>query len=331
MGGNSQALEEGIRLFNDGKPAEALPLLSEAVAADGQNPQARGYLGAALSLTGDHVGAIPHFSEAARLEPGQAKHHYNLGRALQAAGRTSEATGAYRRALALKPDSQRAKDALAALTERAAAAPASPKPAPPAPQPVAPWTQATPTSSGMPPAPAREAYRQPPIGYRASERHVAEKKASWVPAVVILLLLAIGIAAVVARPSMVKPKAKHTGDPAMVVQQYVAAQKVMDVDAIARVTSAASQEKLAALKVRLQENPMFAEQVKALYAMVTIEVGQATIDGDEAQVPLKVSVNNGPANSQRKVTIWCVWEAGGWKVNEPKTQSERKKEKLKGF
>jgi len=309
MGENSQALEEGIRLFNDGKPAEALPLLSEAVAADGQNPQARGYLGAALSLTGDYVGAIPHFTEAARLEPGQAKHHYNLGRALQAAGRTSEATGAYRRALALKPDSQRAKDALAALTERAAAAPASPKPAPPAPQPVAPWTQATPTSSGMPPAPDREAYRQPPIGYRASERHVA----------------------VVARPYMVKPKAKHTGDPAMVVQQYVAAQKVMDVDAIARVTSAASQEKLAALKVRLQENPMFAEQVKALYAMVTIEVGQATIDGDEAQVPLKVSVNNGPANSQRKVTIWCVWEAGGWKVNEPKTQSERKKEKLKGF
>jgi tetratricopeptide (TPR) repeat protein len=48
--------------------------------------------------------AIAHFTESARLAPGSAAAHFNLGVSLTIAGRTDEAVDRYRQALAIRPD-----------------------------------------------------------------------------------------------------------------------------------------------------------------------------------------------------------------------------------
>jgi tetratricopeptide (TPR) repeat protein len=52
--------------------------------------------------------AIAAYREAVRLQPDQAKYHYDLGVALHGKGRLEEAIGAFRKAIEIKPDSAKA-------------------------------------------------------------------------------------------------------------------------------------------------------------------------------------------------------------------------------
>jgi tetratricopeptide (TPR) repeat protein len=88
-----------------GRATEAIPLANEALAAGDEHlrPYARGTLGTALHLAGNHEEAT-RCLEKALAEPGpqaraQAARAYYLGEALQALGRTAEACVAYQRAI----------------------------------------------------------------------------------------------------------------------------------------------------------------------------------------------------------------------------------------
>jgi Flp pilus assembly protein TadD len=58
-------------------------------------------LGAVLQQTGRRSEAIEQFEQALKINPGDAKAHYNLGAVLQQTGRFSEATQQFDQALKL--------------------------------------------------------------------------------------------------------------------------------------------------------------------------------------------------------------------------------------
>jgi Flp pilus assembly protein TadD len=103
--------EEGRRLLAQGRAAEALPLLQQAVADDPGNASFKQLLGQALWDTGDREGALRRYAEAASLEPAQ----YRLGyaQALDLAGQAEAAAAELEGLLAAQPDSLAALEGLA--------------------------------------------------------------------------------------------------------------------------------------------------------------------------------------------------------------------------
>jgi tetratricopeptide (TPR) repeat protein len=59
--------------------------------------------------------AIEHLEQALRIKPDLPEAHYNLGIALEKAGRVPEAIQHYKQALRIKPDFTQAQNALARL------------------------------------------------------------------------------------------------------------------------------------------------------------------------------------------------------------------------
>lgn len=59
--------------------------------------------------------AMAHLEQALRIKPDYAEAQYNLGVALEEAGRQQEATDHYEQALRIKPDFTQARDALTRL------------------------------------------------------------------------------------------------------------------------------------------------------------------------------------------------------------------------
>ena len=57
--------------------------------------------------------AITHWEQALRIKPDYAEPHYNLGVALEQAGKPKEAIGHYEQALRIKPDYVKAQNSLA--------------------------------------------------------------------------------------------------------------------------------------------------------------------------------------------------------------------------
>jgi Flp pilus assembly protein TadD len=128
---------KGERLFNGGKPDEALAAFHEglqyrpgnalahtfagliltekhqlapairefheALAIDPALARAQMGLGVALSWSGRALEAEPAFEAAARFDPSNAEARYDLGLVLASLGRNDEALGAYQAALQLKP------------------------------------------------------------------------------------------------------------------------------------------------------------------------------------------------------------------------------------
>ena len=59
----------GRQLVEDGKYAEAIPLLEKAVAADAKNADALNYLGYSNRQLGNHDAALDHYQAALAIEP----------------------------------------------------------------------------------------------------------------------------------------------------------------------------------------------------------------------------------------------------------------------
>ena len=100
------SLNLGSHFLDQGKPQEALPLLTKAVTVDPQDPVARAQLGLAWVQLGRPRDAIPHLREASRLQPDSADMHSNLALALVEDRPTDygEALEHFREAVRLKPD-----------------------------------------------------------------------------------------------------------------------------------------------------------------------------------------------------------------------------------
>jgi tetratricopeptide (TPR) repeat protein len=99
---NARALAGlGGALFQDGRAAEAIPILQRALQL---NPNLPDYvLGAALLRVGRFAEVIPIYERALRLDPNQAEVCNDLGNALAGVGRVTEAIQRYEQALRLKP------------------------------------------------------------------------------------------------------------------------------------------------------------------------------------------------------------------------------------
>ncbi|MFD7704077.1 tetratricopeptide repeat protein [Streptomyces caelestis] len=85
---------------------DAAAELADAAAAAGEPAERAAYLERAGQLAwerGDREDALRHFREAVRIDPDQRAAQAGQGRALAALGRTTEALGAYRAALARQP------------------------------------------------------------------------------------------------------------------------------------------------------------------------------------------------------------------------------------
>jgi len=87
-----------------GRPAEAIPLLEQALQLRPNFAEAENNLGDDLRLTGRPQEAIPHLRRALQLQRDFAPAHNNLGAALMLTGRPDEGMAEFRRAASLQPD-----------------------------------------------------------------------------------------------------------------------------------------------------------------------------------------------------------------------------------
>ncbi len=89
---NAEALRLlGTLYAQTGRPAEAIPLLERAVAANPRDDDAHNNLALALESVGRVAEAEEHLREAVRLAPADGERHANLGALLRDAGRPAEA------------------------------------------------------------------------------------------------------------------------------------------------------------------------------------------------------------------------------------------------
>lgn len=91
-------------LYDDGRGAEAMPLLRDALRLDPNFMQARNLLALSLAATGDTEAAIAELRAATAHDPSHPATWANLGLLLKDDGRFDEALAAYDTALALSPD-----------------------------------------------------------------------------------------------------------------------------------------------------------------------------------------------------------------------------------
>ncbi len=111
--GAAPALEGLASLFLDeGKPAAAIGLLSEAVRSAPDTPSLLNLLGVAHARVGHHEQAVALLSRASLLLPREPAIHRNLALAQEHQGRYSDAALHYREALRLQPSDQQASKAL---------------------------------------------------------------------------------------------------------------------------------------------------------------------------------------------------------------------------
>lgn len=89
----------GVIKTNQGEPAAAVALLTEAVKLRPRSAEAALNLGVALQAVGDTAGALAQWDRALALRPSYAQAHNNRGNALRALGRLQEALESYERAL----------------------------------------------------------------------------------------------------------------------------------------------------------------------------------------------------------------------------------------
>jgi tetratricopeptide (TPR) repeat protein len=93
----------GALCIQSGRAAEAVDLISRAIALDGSQPDYYGHLGAAFGALERHDEAVRHLRHAVRLAPQSATSHYNLGTALRNAGELEAAVVSFRHAVAANP------------------------------------------------------------------------------------------------------------------------------------------------------------------------------------------------------------------------------------
>lgn len=118
MGKDSESLTKGLQAFKDKDFTTAVEELEQATLEDHDDYQAFLYLGAAYTGAGRYNAAIGAFRRAAELHPDDARVHYNLGQAYEAAGVPREAYHEYVQALRINPYYPNAKLAFTSLQAR---------------------------------------------------------------------------------------------------------------------------------------------------------------------------------------------------------------------
>jgi tetratricopeptide (TPR) repeat protein len=98
----------GALCIQAGRPAEAVELISRAIALDTSKPDYYSHLGAAYGALGRHDEAVAHLRHGVRLAPQSATSHYNLGTALRNAGELEAAVVSFRHAVAADPQAAEA-------------------------------------------------------------------------------------------------------------------------------------------------------------------------------------------------------------------------------
>ncbi len=93
----------GLVRLQRGDADGAARSIARAIAARGDDPQYHGNLGVALDAAGRPTEAVASFDRAIALSPGFAEAWSNRGKALRQLGRLEEAVASYREALARKP------------------------------------------------------------------------------------------------------------------------------------------------------------------------------------------------------------------------------------
>ena len=105
----------GIALITKGKLDEGQSLFERVLQVKPDFAGAHYNLGACLFNKGDLGGAIQHYATAIKYEPANFNAHYELGVALEKRGSLDDARTQYRQTLSIKPDHQRAREALSRL------------------------------------------------------------------------------------------------------------------------------------------------------------------------------------------------------------------------
>lgn len=101
---SAELLQQGLRLHQAGKGADAAGYYQRVLDREPSQPAANHLLGVIRLQQGRHDDAIRLIRRAIAAHGTDPQYHMNLGVALNAAGRSAEAVDAFRRALALKPD-----------------------------------------------------------------------------------------------------------------------------------------------------------------------------------------------------------------------------------
>lgn len=97
-------MQAGVALAQEGRVAEALPLLDRAARLAPANAQIRLNRGVALLGVGRAAEAEAELRHAVELDPNYAEAHFNLGNVLRDAGQQAAAIDHFRTALRLRPD-----------------------------------------------------------------------------------------------------------------------------------------------------------------------------------------------------------------------------------
>jgi predicted O-linked N-acetylglucosamine transferase (SPINDLY family) len=112
MAGVEQELQAAFAKHRAGRLEDALADYERLLARAPRLPRALHLAGLAAHELGRHALAAERLGRAAELSPGDARLHYHLGDALDAADRPREAIAAYRRAIALAPELAAAHNSL---------------------------------------------------------------------------------------------------------------------------------------------------------------------------------------------------------------------------
>ncbi len=94
----------GYVLLTQGRAAEAIPHLRQAIAIQPSNGQAHANLWRAIRQSGDEEALIAAYRESIRLRPTLADAHFNLGNALMRRNEAGSAVRSYEEAVRLRPD-----------------------------------------------------------------------------------------------------------------------------------------------------------------------------------------------------------------------------------
>jgi uncharacterized RDD family membrane protein YckC len=132
--GTADLRARGADALRRGQADEAIQALTQHLRATPTDGDGFGMLGIAYSQKGQHAQAIQCLDRAVQLRPDAAPLHFNRGLALERAGRTADAAGAFGQTLRLDPKHPHAAARLQALGQSApSAAPTAPpsSPAPP--------------------------------------------------------------------------------------------------------------------------------------------------------------------------------------------------------
>ncbi len=95
---------DGVRCLQQGRLAEAITALQEAVRLNPHDAALLFHFGFALMTTGRLAQAAERFAAAVRLDPRMAEAHHNLGFVFDSFGQESKAIESYEAAVALRPD-----------------------------------------------------------------------------------------------------------------------------------------------------------------------------------------------------------------------------------